>query len=157
DAAFLHARRPRQPEAVTRLVAQVTARTRRQLLDARTLLVRGERRFMRGDRYIDLPKDLARGVPKAFARYVNSLEAAVRPEGEAMTVVAFAQRIAGTGSLGGVRVAVLVRGKGGDDGGWIFDMKEQGVPAGSVLLGKPKIDPAERVALAFQACVAQPA
>ena len=156
DAAFHHAKPPRQPEAVQRLVAQVTARTRKQLLDARTVVTHGARRFVRGDRYIDLPPGLARKVPRAFARYVETLGDNC-PSDDAMQIVDYAQRIAGTGSLGGVRVAVLVRGKGSADGGWIFDMKEQGMPAAARILGDPEIVPAERVAQAFRACVAHPA
>jgi uncharacterized protein (DUF2252 family) len=76
-------------------------------------------------------------------------------------VIDAAWRIAGTGSLGGLRVAVLVRGKGGPDGAWVFDMKEQGTPSATVLLGKaPKkwrLSPAERVVTAYRACVARPA
>jgi hypothetical protein len=36
-------------------------------------------------------------------------------------------------------------------------MKEQGDPSASLLVGTPKMPPAERVATAFRACVAQPA
>src|SRR5207248_10944255 len=107
----------RAPAVVSRLVAQVEARTRRELLDARTTLVHGERRFMPGDRYKDLPRKLAKKVRRAFEGYAASLDEADRPDAESLAVVDCALRIAGTGSLGGVRVAVLVRGKGGDDGG----------------------------------------
>jgi len=161
DAAFgaqakEHAKAPRAPGVVERLVEQVRARTRKELLDARTTVENGTRRFMRGSRYIDLPKRLGDKVERAFARYVASLDDADAPSEDAMTVVDYAQRVAGTGSLGGVRVAVLVRGKGGPDGAWIFDMKEQGTPSASLLVGKPKEEPAVRVASAFRACIAKP-
>ena len=65
-------------------------------------------------------------------------------------------RVAGTGSLGCLRVAVLVRGKGGADGAWIFDMKEEGTPSGARLLGAPEMKPARRVLTAMQACLAHP-
>ena len=43
-------------------------------------------------------------------------------------------RVAGAGSLGTTRVAVLAQAKGAD-GGWLFDMKEEGIPAATVLVG----------------------
>jgi uncharacterized protein (DUF2252 family) len=71
-------------------------------------------------------------------------------------VLDVAFRIAGTGSLGKLRVAVLTRGKGGRDTSWIFDMKEQSIPAPAVLLGKPALDPAHRVLAGIHACVPRP-
>jgi uncharacterized protein (DUF2252 family) len=154
-------RLPPEPAPVTRLVDQVAERTRKQLLDGRTEIVKGKRRFVRGARYADLPRGLAKRVDGAFARYARALDDEFRPEPEALEVVDAAWRIAGTGSLGGVRVGVLVRGKGGADGGWIFDMKEQGSPSATVLLGKPpkkwRLAPAQRVVTAYRSCVARPA
>jgi len=159
DAATL--KLPKEPAPVTRLIDQVAGRTRKQLLDGRTKVEDGERRFIRGPRYADLPKAIAKRVPAAFARYARSLDDEFRPEPDALEVVDAAWRIAGTGSLGGVRVAVLVRGKGGPDGAWVFDMKEQGDPSATVLLGKPpkksRLVPAERVITAYRSCVARPA
>jgi len=149
-----------EPGPVTRLVDQVADRTRKELLDARTEVVHGQRRFVRGPRYADLPADLARRAPRAFERYVSQIEEELRPPPQAMEVVDLAWRIAGTGSLGGLRIAVLVRGKGGSDGNWVFDMKEQGTPSAARLLGKPsrkdRLDPAQRVVTAFRSCVARP-
>jgi len=71
-------------------------------------------------------------------------------------------RIAGTGSLGVLRIAVLTRGKGEPDSRWVFDMKAQGVPAGQALLGAdalpamPPLSPAERVLHATRVCLAHP-
>ena len=58
DAAFggKKERLPREPDVVARLVEQVAVRTRKELLDARTQVVRGERRFVRGARYADLQR-----------------------------------------------------------------------------------------------------
>jgi uncharacterized protein (DUF2252 family) len=152
---------PKEPAPVTRLIDQVAERTRKQLLDGRTRVVKGERRFVRGARYADLPARIERKVAAAFARYARGLDDVFRPEPEALEVIDAAWRIAGTGSLGGVRIAVLVRGKGGPDGAWVFDMKEQGTPSASVLLGRPpkkwRLAPAERVVTAYRACVARPA
>jgi uncharacterized protein (DUF2252 family) len=158
--AFEGARSPRMPDPVARLVDQVATRTRKQLLDGRTEVVKGRRRFVRGARYAELPRGIARRVGKAFRAYVDLLDLDVRPEHESLDVVDAAWRVAGTGSLGCVRIAVLVRGKGGPDGGWVFDMKEQGEPSAEALLGRPpkrqRLDPATRVLTAFRECVAAP-
>src|SRR5262249_50725934 len=67
-----------------------------------------------------------------------------------------AYRIAGTGSLGLLRIAVLVGGKGGPDGAWIFDLKEQHVPSCEAFGESPTPDHAGRVAAAMAACLARP-
>jgi uncharacterized protein (DUF2252 family) len=160
DAAFQGGKLPHEPDVVSRLIDQVAERSRKELLDARTEVVKGERRFVRGARYADLPTALAKGVRRAFSKYLDSLDDAVRPEHGMSEVIDAAWRIAGTGSLGCVRIAVLVRGKGGVDGAWVFDMKEQGDPSAYALLGKPakrdQLDPATRVLRAFRGCVARP-
>jgi uncharacterized protein (DUF2252 family) len=141
------------------LIEQVRKRSRKELLFDRTRVRRKARSFVRdsSDRYRDLPERVLREIPRAFAAYVASLPERDRPKDEAsFEVVDAALRIAGTGSLGSLRVAVLVRGKGGKDGGFIFDMKEQGMPSAAVLLGPPSVRPAERVATAVRACLAHP-
>jgi hypothetical protein len=55
-----------------------------------------------------------------------------------------------------LRVAVLTRGKGGPDGGWIFDMKEQPEPSAARLVAPSPLSPAETAVAAFRACVEQP-
>ncbi len=152
-----HARKPPSPpHAVAALVERAQKRSRKELLDARTRLVRGERRFERGTRYETLPKKLRAKAERAFAKYLKRLPDAERPPKEAVEVLDAAFRVAGTGSLGCLRVAVLVRGKGGPDGAWIFDMKEQDTPSAACLVRPPRLDPAERVATAVRACVSQP-
>jgi uncharacterized protein (DUF2252 family) len=161
ESAFDEARQPPEPpEPVRALIEQVRSRSKTELLDARTKLQGGKRRFVRGPRYADLPKGIADEVPDAFARYAKALPERDRPQKASLEILDFALRIAGTGSLGGLRVAVLVKGKGGPDGAWIFDMKEQGAPSAAPLLGAPAIPgartPAERVVVAFRACVERP-
>jgi uncharacterized protein (DUF2252 family) len=92
-------------------------------------------------------------VPAAFEAYIAGLPEEDKPHKGSLEIVDCALRIAGTGSLGGLRIGVLVKGKGGPDGGWIFDMKEQGDPSASTILGAPALVPAERVTTAFRACV----
>jgi uncharacterized protein (DUF2252 family) len=155
-SAFDGAPPPEQPAPVKALVEQVRSRPKQALLDARTKVEKGgKRRFVRGPRYVDLDATVADAVPKAFASYVESLPKESRPKSEgALDIVDSALRIAGTGSLGGLRVAVLVAGKGDN---WIFDLKEQGDPSASIVLGAPTMVPAERVATGFRACVEHPA
>jgi uncharacterized protein (DUF2252 family) len=93
---------------------------------------------------------------RAFAKYVKRLPDAVRPPAEAVEVVDVAFRVAGTGSLGCLRVALLVRGKGGVDGHWIFDMKEEGRPSAAPLVKPPRLEPADRVVTAIASCLAHP-
>jgi uncharacterized protein (DUF2252 family) len=142
--------------AVTALVDKVHARTRKELLDARTRVVGGERRFVRGARYEAIPKKLRAKAERAFAKYVKRLPEAREIPAEAFEVIDAAFRIAGTGSLGCLRIALLVRGKGGPDGAWIFDMKEEDTPSAACLVRPPKLAPAERVLTALRACVSHP-
>jgi uncharacterized protein (DUF2252 family) len=158
--AHTHARKslkcPPAPEPVAALIEQVARRTRREFLDARTEVVGGQRRFVRGPRYHELPRSALRRVPAAVERYLESLDEAERPEADRMKVLDATFRVAGTGSLGALRIAVLVEGKGGVDGGWIFDMKEQGRPSSHMLLEPPRRNGAKRVRLALAACLAAP-
>jgi uncharacterized protein (DUF2252 family) len=146
---------PPAPAPVTHVLAKVRRRSHRDMLENRTELSHGKRRFMRGARYVELPRRLARAARAAFQQYVSELEDK-RFAASCFEVVDVAFRVAGNGSLGGLRLAVLTRGKGGPDGGWIFDMKEEGVPASAVLLGRPKLGPAQRVLDAARACLAEP-
>ena len=154
--AFRRKRVPAAPAAVTTLIEKVRRRTRKELLDARTTLVHGHRRFARGPRYQELNSRLAAKAERAFKKYVRRLPEAERPPAEALEVVDAAFRVAGTGSLGCLRVALLVRGKGGPDGAWVFDMKEQGTPSSACLVRPPRLEPAERVCTALHSCIAQP-
>lgn len=124
-----------EPLPVTALLARAALRTRLDLLDSRTEVVRGDRRFVLADRYRALPAPARKALPKAFATALASMGA---PAGEeAFELVDAAWRIAGTGSLGVLRVAVLVRGKGGRDGHWMFELKEARAPA---LAGAQRFD-----------------
>jgi uncharacterized protein (DUF2252 family) len=147
----------RPPEPVRTLLARAAARTRQELLDARTQPTARGRRFIRGDRYRSLPeKQRARAV-KAFAKYARALPESLRGHhADAWQVVDVAFRVAGTGSLGVERVAVLVAGKGGRDGGWIFDMKEEDEPSGADFATSHAGSGAGRVLKALRKCLASP-
>jgi uncharacterized protein (DUF2252 family) len=155
-AAFHSRKLPPAPGPVTRLIEKVRDRSRVQLLDARTRKVGGQRRLVRGPRYEELRKKLRPRAERAFAKYAARLPHAERPPPEALEVVDAAFRVAGTGSLGCLRIALLVRGKGGIDGGWIFDMKEEDTPSSACLVRPPRLEPAERVATSVRACVSHP-
>lgn len=138
---------------VRALLAQVKSRTRHALLEARTEIVGGQRRFVRGERYFDLPPTLRKRLPRALDTFVASLEPAVRPTERQMAIVDAAVRVAGTGSLGSVRIAVLVAGHGDVDGGWIFDLKQERAPAAAAL-APPDLPPNDRVVAGASALAA---
>jgi uncharacterized protein (DUF2252 family) len=155
-SAFHRKRIPSGPRVIASLVESVQRRTRKELLDARTEVVRGARRFVRGPRYETLAPKLRAKAEKAFAKYGKKLSRADRVPAEALEVIDAAFRVAGTGSLGCLRIAILARGKGGRDGAWIFDMKSQAAPSAACLVRPPRLEPAERVATAIGACLTRP-
>jgi len=155
-AAFQGAPAPPPPSSVAALVERVGSRSRRELLDARTVVDGGKRRFVRGERYLDLPPDTLAALPAALETYVQSVVPEERPRLEQMAIVDAAHRVAGTGSLGVLRIAVLTVGKGAPDGHWLFELKEQAAPSATRLAGASELSPAERVVTAFRTCVAPP-
>jgi hypothetical protein len=140
---------------VDALLAQVAARSRTQLLDDRTVVKNGRRRFVRGARYRDLPPEVLALIPGALATYASRLSEPERPALAQLEVVDAAFRIAGTGGLGALRVAVLTQGKGGVDGGWVLDLKEQ-LPLSSSQLLEPPPSSAEQAVRACLACQERP-
>jgi len=146
------------PLPVRRLLDKVERRKHKDLLDHRTERTATGRRFTRGDRYRDLAPDMVDKAQAAFARYVEQLDPQRAQAREHFIVEDVAFRIAGTGSLGMLRIAVLTRGKGELDSRWIFDMKAQGTPAAAALLGAPPEPepPAERVLRATRTCLVHP-
>jgi uncharacterized protein (DUF2252 family) len=155
-AAFHERKSAAIPPVVSSLLDKVRRRSRKELLDARTNVIRRQRRFVRGKRYRDISAKTRAKAERAFAKYARRLpDAQLAPE-RALEVIDVAFRVAGTGSLGCTRLAILVRGKGGEDGAWIFDMKEEGTPAAACLARVPPLEPAERVCAAVRACVARP-
>jgi uncharacterized protein (DUF2252 family) len=147
---------PPLPEPARQLLAKAEKRSRHDLLEDRTRVVKGSRRFVIGERYRPLSKALEAEARAAFERYASKLES-VKVPGDRLEILDLAFRIAGTGSLGGLRVAVLTRGRGGDDGAWIFDMKEARPPSAAALLVEPPdLPPAKRVLTGMRACLEQP-
>ena len=144
------------PACVIALLDSVSHRDRRAMLDARTTVVGKHRRFVRGARYRDLPPSLASAIVPAFAAYARSLPDEERPADAALELLDCAFRVAGTGSLGALRIAVLTRGKGGPDGAFVFDLKSQGEPSANVLFPGPALSPVTRVRTAAQALLGHP-
>src|SRR5262249_34236076 len=70
---FHRARVPPQPSAVAALIERVRSRPRQQLLAARTVVDGAERRFVRGDRYEDLPSEVSTELPRAIQSYAQHL------------------------------------------------------------------------------------
>jgi uncharacterized protein (DUF2252 family) len=149
-------RAPPPPRPVTELLALVSARKRRDILDKRTRLVGAQRRFRIGDNFLKLSRPVRAACIRAFARYSNDeCETAGLPP-ERFGVLDLAFRVAGTGSLGVFRVAVLVAGRGGRDGAWMFDLKEMGESAGAAFATRPSEPGPERVVKALKTLLRQP-
>ena len=144
------------PPPVRRLLDKVDQRTHKDLLDKRTERVGNGRRFVRGDRYLELSAELAPKARVAFAAYVEQLDPQQKLPRDHFLVEDVAFRVAGCGSLGSLRIAVLTRGKGEPDNRWIFDMKSEGAPSAQVLTPAPPGPPAERVRNANLACLVRP-
>ncbi|HVY28982.1 MAG TPA: DUF2252 family protein [Polyangiaceae bacterium] len=148
---------PTAPQPVAQLIERVDGRTHKKLLDDRTEEHGDLRRFVRGERYFDLPEALAREVPGALLLFAERTADKGGPKPEQLELLDVAFRVAGTGSLGSLRVAALTRGKGGDDGGWLFDLKEQPGSSLDVLVPRPVTGSrAAEVEEAFRSCVEQP-
>jgi uncharacterized protein (DUF2252 family) len=142
------------PPPVRRLLEKVDQRTHKDLLDRRTERVGDRRRFVRGDRYPDLAAELVPKAHVAFTTYLDRLDPDKKLQREHFVIEDVAFRVAGCGSLGVLRIAVLTRGKGEVDNRWIFDMKAEGAPSAQSLLAPPVEAPAERVRNATLMCLA---
>ena len=152
-------RLPAPPPLIASLIAAAAGRKRVAFLAARTGSAGGRRRFVRGERYLDVSKRLAEQARAAFARYLAQLSPDDRPAAEQGRVVDVAFRVAGTGSLGCLRLAVLAAGGGEPDGCWVLEMKEAAPPAAAPLLdglGGREPEANERVVAAARACLRYP-
>lgn len=149
---------PATPELVAELMLKVRDRNRKTLLDERAPVdAHGRRRFLRGPRYLDLPPSIEGRLPALLAAYVAALGPGARGHAGEWKVEDAAQRVAGTGSLGVRRVALLVRDHGGEER--LLELKECHASAVEVL-GSPAhrtyAHPAARVVEAASALLASP-
>lgn len=155
--ALSEARMPKAvPAPVQRLLVKVEQRKHKEFLDRRTERTAAGRRFVRGDRYLALDPELVRKAHGAFERYVQSLDPKLGAAREHFVIEDVAFRVAGTGSLGVLRIAVLTAGKGDVDSRWIFDMKAESAPSGAALGQLEASAPAERVLHAALTCLEHP-
>jgi len=145
------------PAPVAALVKQASDRNNKALLDERAPLDHGKRRFLRGPRYRDLPADIEARVPALLSAYIAALGGRAPAKASTWKVEDAAFRVAGNGSLGVFRVAVLVRDHDGDER--LLELKECHEPSPSALFQPPPghwTHPAERSAGAARALCAAP-
>ena len=156
-AAFSDVGLPAMPRPVAELVAKVDGRSHKKLLDDRTEAGGHDRHFVRGERYTEAPAEAVSAVPAALSLFAQRTADKGGPKPEQLEILDVAFRIAGTGSLGSLRLAVLTRGKGGDEGSWLFDLKEQTSCSVDVLAPRPPGGSrASEVEAAFRACIQSP-
>jgi uncharacterized protein (DUF2252 family) len=161
-AAYLRGARgenaPPRPPRITEMMSKAESRSHRELLDGRAPLgPSGRRRFVRGERYFDAPEDIQGLVPGMIKQYVAALGDRAPAHASEWTVEDVALRIAGTGSLGVIRVAALVRDRSGTER--IVELKEARGSSVDELASPAEVkwtSSAERVILASRALVAEP-
>src|SRR5439155_5878677 len=133
-AAWANGKPPQMPQPVADLVKAARDRSAKKLLDDRAPADKsGKRRFTRGERYMDLPAPFAGEAPNVLKAYVAALGARAPKGADAWELSDAAWRIAGTGSLGVIRFALLVKAKDGDER--IFDLKESRPSACGAFVG----------------------
>ncbi len=142
------------PRPIAELCERAARRTKRQLLDMRAPLTPAGRRFVRGDRYFDLDPDEQEALAGLVASYRDALGARAPSHAASWKVVDAAHRVAGNGSLGRRRIALLLTDQLGVER--IFELKEEKPSAMEALFEPSPVDPATRVVAAARALVAAP-
>jgi uncharacterized protein (DUF2252 family) len=133
---------------VRRLLDDLRLRQRSDFLDGRTVR-RGKRRLIRLDGRKALP---VTAVQRSVVEQFMQGFAQRTPNPDFYEVLDVARRIAGTGSLGVDRYAILVRGKGSPDGNYLLDLK-QAMPsslAARVKVAQPRWDSEAHRVVALQ-------
>jgi uncharacterized protein (DUF2252 family) len=160
-AAYLNARSggsaPETPAPITDLIERVRGRSKKDLLNDRAPLVHGKRSFVDAGRYHNLPPEIAARVPALLSAYVAALADRSPSKASEWTVEASAFRIAGNGSLGVLRIAIIVRDSAGDER--LIELKQYHEPSTSRLFAAPAghwTHPGERAASAARALCAAP-
>ena len=105
---------------VRTLLEDLRERQRPSFLDSRCVW-KGKRRLLRVDGSKALP--VTEAQRKRVTEFMDAF-ARTRPKPDFYTVIDIARRIAGTGSLGVDRYAILVRGKGSPDANYLLDLKQ---------------------------------
>lgn len=153
-ALFDRAPAPPRPPAVEKMIARAQKRGRKDLLDERAPLVKGQRRLVRGERYLDLEHDIAQLVPELVREYVVALGPLAPRSAASFLVTDSAHRVAGTGSLGRRRIALLLSSPDGTDR--LFELKEEVAASADAILGPDGRDPAMRVVQSARAMLVAP-
>lgn len=103
-----------------KFLEKIQSRKRRDFLKKRTEKNKGTRKLIiDGEHTLEIPKAEKEKVTQHIFNWAKSTN-----DPEFYEVLDIAFRIAGTSSLGLNRYAVLVRGRGGDDGYFLLDLKE---------------------------------
>ena len=145
------------PREIERLVRRAEQRTDAELLAGRTLVTGGRRAFVRGERYIDLAPELRARVGALVGAYVLALGSRAPRHAADWRVEDAAWRVAGTGSLGVIRIAIVVSRTGGVDR--LIELKEarrSALRGAFTASGSEPADRAEAVVEAARALVADP-
>jgi uncharacterized protein (DUF2252 family) len=147
---------PVLPRELARLVRRAEQRTDEQLFAGRAPETEGRRSFVRGERYVDLSPDLQVRVSALVDAYALALGTRARRTAQ-WRVGDAAWRVAGTGSLGVIRIAVVVSRSGHADR--LIELKEarsSAVRGAFTASGPEPEDRAEAVVEAARALVADP-
>jgi uncharacterized protein (DUF2252 family) len=118
------------------LLAQVETRKRKDFLNKRTLKDGKQRRFVvDGEHLLALDKSERKRLIDWMERF-----AARQPDKKFYRPLDVARRVAGTGSLGLARYAILVRGNGSPNGNYLLDLKLGGVSSAGrrLIKAQPK-------------------
>jgi uncharacterized protein (DUF2252 family) len=155
-AACKGATKPPVPSVVGDLVERAAARTQRDLLDQRAPVGRkGTRAFVRGERYLELPPEIAAQAPSLLKAYVAALGDRAPGKAAGWTIEDAALRVAGTGSLGKIRLAMLVHVDADHDR--VVELKEAGGSSVERLVPQQASrSHADRVVAAARALVRSP-
>ena len=105
---------------VRTLLDELQTRQRMSFLDNRCVW-KGKRRSLRVDGVKALPVSTAQWT--VVSDFMQAF-AQTRPNPDFYSVIDIARRIAGTGSLGVDRYAILIRGKGSPDANYLLDLKQ---------------------------------
>jgi uncharacterized protein (DUF2252 family) len=156
---------PPEPKIITQLLGRARKRSKTELLDARAPVLKGSthRRFQRGDRYLDLPPEVEAAAPALMGQLVTALAGHDKwGTSDRWKVVDACQRVAGNGSLGCLRVAMVVESTSEQER--LVEFKEMSPssvslaysPDPATALPGALASPAVRVAAAGAAMLANP-
>ena len=137
--------RPLATGLIRTLLQDLKRSQRRKFLDKRSIRKNGKRTLrVDGKRALETSRDEKREVKAELLRFAHGQE-----HPHFYKVLDIVDRIAGTGSLGVRRYAILVEGRGSPDGNFLLDLKEAlpSAPSAVLTVSQPKWgSEAERVA-----------